>query len=168
MALELDAELPHDTNTFVIAVGGGSLISGIAPTIKALRPGAVVYGVEPEGASTLHASLKLGHPTTERPTGTIADSLAPPWAEPYSFGLVRDFVDEVLLVDDAAMIEAMKAIFRGLRMAVEPAAAAALAAVVSHADRFSGGVCAIVCGSNIGSERYVKLVGGLPEDVRYP
>ena len=164
VALELDADLPPDVRTFVVAVGGGSLISGVAPTIKALRPGAVVYGAEPAGASTLHDSVKLGQPTSDRPTGTIADSLAPPWAEPYSFGLVRDFVDEILLVDDAAMVEAMKTIFRGTRMAVEPAAAAALAAVVAYPDRFPGGVCAIVCGSNIGSERYTGLVAGMPGD----
>jgi threonine dehydratase len=165
VALELDADLPREVNTFVVAVGGGSLISGVAPTIKALRPGAVVYGVEPAGAKTIYESLKLGQPTSERPTGTIADSLAPPWAEPYSFGLVRDSVDEIMLVEDAAMVDAMKTIFRALRMAVEPAAAAALAAIVGNADRFTGGVCAIVCGSNIGSERYTKLTGGMAEDV---
>ena len=165
IALELDADLPRTVNTFVVAVGGGSLISGLAPTIKALRPGAIVYGVEPVGARTLHDSVKLGRPTSEPPTGTIADSLAPPWAEPYSFGLVRDFVDEILLVEDEAILAAMKITFRGLRMAVEPAAAVALAAILGNPQRFQGGVCAVVCGSNIGMERYAKFIGGLPDDI---
>lgn len=164
IALELDADLPPEVQTFVVAIGGGSLISGLSPTIKALRPGARVIGVEPVGAPTLFDSVREGRPSRAVPAGTIADSLAAPFAEDYSFGLVRDFVDEILLVEDAAIIDAMRTLFRASRLIVEPAAATALAAISAYPGHFKGGVCAMVCGSNIGIDRYLGILGGLPGD----
>lgn len=164
IALELHDDLPRDVTTFVVAIGGGSLISGLAPTIKALRPGARVVGVEPTGAPTLFESLREGRASKRLPSGTVADSLAAPFAEPYSFGLVRDFVDDIVLVDDAAILDAMRTLFRASRLVVEPAAATALAAIAAYPDRFAGGACAMVCGSNIGAEPYTALLGGLPHD----
>lgn len=164
LALELHADLPPEVQTFVVAIGGGSLISGLAPTIKALRPDARVIGVEPTGAATLFDSVRQGRPSQEMPAGTIADSLAAPFAETYSFGLVRDFVDDILLVEDEAILDAMRTLFRASRLAVEPAAATALAAVAAYPDRFKGGVLAMVCGSNISTDRFTGLLGGLPHD----
>jgi threonine dehydratase len=164
IALELDEQLPSDVETFVVAIGGGSLISGLAPTIRALRPGVRVVGVEPVGAPNLSESVRDGRPSQKLPAGSVADSLCAPFAEQYSFELVRDHVDEIVLVEDEAIIDAMRTLFRASRLVVEPAAATALAAIAAHADRFSGGVCAMVCGSNIGVDRYAALLGGMPSD----
>src|SRR3546814_2298240 len=80
---------------------------------------------------------------------TIADSLAPPYALPYRFGLCRRFVDEIVLIDDDAMRRAMALLFREMKLAVEPAGAAATAALTAPLrDRLAGKrvdvtVCAI-------------------------
>jgi threonine dehydratase len=164
LAIELHAQLPASVTTFVVAIGGGSLASGLAPTIKALRPKSRVIGIEPSGAPTLTRSLTAGKPLALEGTHTIADSLAPPFAEPYSFGLVRDFVDEILLVEDSVIRAAMLLLFERLKLALEPAAAAALAGVLAYPERFRGcEMCAMVCGSNIGLQRYQEALLGESE-----
>lgn len=163
IALELHRQLPPDVDTFLVAIGGGSLASGLAPTIKALRPTARVIGIEPVGAPTLSRSIAAGRPITLDSLDTVADSLAPPFALPYSLGLVRDYVDEILLLDDSQIIAAVRLLFERLKLAIEPAGAAALAGVLAFPDRFPAGrTCVMVCGSNIGLERYSKLLAAAP------
>lgn len=160
IAVELDAQLADDADTFVVAIGGGGLASGLAPTIKALRPAARVIGVEPEGAPTLTRSLAAGAPVRLAATATIADSLAPPMTGPNTFALVQDYVDEILLVSDEQIRHAMRLLLDELKLFIEPSGAAALAGVLAWPDRFAGrAVCAIVCGSNIGLARYREVLG---------
>lgn len=159
LALELDKQLPGDVDTFLVAIGGGGLASGLAPTIKALRPAARVFGVEPEGAPTLTRSLATGSPARLARTSTIADSLAPPMTGPNTFALVRDYVDEILLVSDEQIRLAMRWLLEQMKLFIEPSGAAALAGVLASPERFAGRhVCAIVCGSNIGLARYRALL----------
>jgi len=161
LAMELHAQLPPEVDTFVVAIGGGGMASGLAPTIKALRPGAQVIGIEPAGAPTLSQSVAMGHPVALQRVETVADSLAPPFAEPYSFALVRDYIDEILLVDDERIRAAMRALLDRWKLLLEPAAATALAGILAFPERFAGrAVCAMICGSNIGLERYLRLLGG--------
>jgi threonine dehydratase len=83
---------------------------------------------------------------------TIADSLAPPMATPYTFGVCQRFVDSMVLIDDDAMRRAMGVLFRDLKLAVEPAGAAALAAVLGPLrTQLQGGqrIGIVVCGANI-------------------
>lgn len=159
IALELHRQLPPEVETFVVAIGGGSLASGLAPTIKALRPAARVIGIEPVGAPTLSRSIAAGRPITLESIDTVADSLAPPFAAPYSMGLVRDYVDEILLLEDRQIIAAMRLMFERLKLVLEPAGAAALAGVLAFPQRFPPrSTCVMVCGSNIGLERYTRLL----------
>lgn len=160
VSLELDAQLPADVDMFVVAIGGGGLASGLAPAIKALRPYARVIGVEPEGAPTLTRSLAAGAPTKLSNIATIADSLAPPFTGPNTFALVRDYVDEILLVSDEQIRRAMRLLLQEMKLFIEPSGAAALAGVLADPARFAGRhVCAIVCGSNIGFARYTEVLG---------
>jgi threonine dehydratase len=89
---------------------------------------------------------------------TIADSLAPPFALPYSFGLCRANVDDIVLVDDDQIRSAMALLFREMKLAVEPAAAAATAALVGPLrDRLAGKkVGVLVCGSNIDFDTFER------------
>jgi threonine dehydratase len=161
IALELDAQLPAEVETFLVAIGGGGLASGLAPTIKALRPRARVIGIEPEGAPTLTRSLAAGAPARLARIDTIADSLAPPFTGPNTFALVRDFVDEIVLVSDEQIRRAMRVLLERLKLLIEPSGAAALAAALAEPARFAGcSVCAVVCGSNIGLERYRQAMVG--------
>jgi threonine dehydratase len=110
-----------------------------------------VYGVEPEGADTMFRSFRSGVPESLDRVRTIADSLGAPYAAPYSFGLCRRYIDDVVLVDDDAICRAMGLLFAEMKLACEPAAAAATAAALGPLrDRLAGKrVGAIVCGSNI-------------------
>ena len=90
---------------------------------------------------------------------TIADSLAPPMATPYTFEVCRRFVDRLVVVDDEAMRRTMGIMFRDLKLAVEPAGAAALAGVLGPLRaQLSGGrrVGVVVCGSNIDLETFYR------------
>jgi len=145
----------------IVPIGGGGLISGVASAIKQLQPACKVYGVEPEGAQGMSRSLAAGEPVSKVTVKTIADSLGAPLHMPYTYGIVKRFVDEVVLVDDQALIDAMGLIFRDAKLAVEPAGAAAVAALAGPlAERLSGRrVGLIVCGTNIDPAGFCTLVG---------
>jgi threonine dehydratase len=146
----------------VVAVGGGGLIAGVAAAVKQVSPGTRVYGVEPKGADSMTRSFAAGHPVTLPSVSTIADSLAPPMATPYTFAVCRKFVDRLVLIDDDAMRNTMGILFRDLKLGVEPAGAAALAAVLGPLRaELSGGrrVGVIVCGANIDLATFYSQAG---------
>lgn len=142
----------------IVAVGGGGLIAGVACAVKQLCPTTAVYAVEPEGADSMSRSFKSGSPQFIDTVRTIADSLGAPRCEPYSYALSRRFVDEVVLVSDEQIREAMRLLFRSAKLAVEPAGAAALAALMYPLrPRLTGkSVGVIVCGANIDPETFAR------------
>jgi threonine dehydratase len=135
----------------LVAVGGGGLASGVATAVKLLHPSCRVYGIEPAGAPGMHRSFAAGRPQKLEKISTIADSLAPPLTLPYSFGVCRERVDELVTVDDDDLRRAMALIFRSLKFAVEPACAAVVAALTGPLRAALAGkrVGLIFCGSNI-------------------
>ena len=145
----------------IVPVGGGGLIAGVAAAVKRMQPGALVFGVEPEGADSMHRSFISGKPEAIDKVRTIADSLGAPYALPQSFALARANVDEIVLIDDDAMRRAMAVIFREMKLAVEPAGAAATAALAGPLrHRLQGKrVGIVVCGSNIDIATFARHVG---------
>ena len=150
VGLELCEQVP-DLDAVIVPIGGGGLCSGISAAVKQLRPECLVFGVEPEGADTMHRSFAAGSPQAIDKVRTIADSLGAPHAAPYSFALCRRFVDKMVKVDDDAIRRAMGLLFSDAKLAVEPAGAAATAALVGPLREELAGrrVGVIVCGSNI-------------------
>jgi threonine dehydratase len=150
VGLELCADVP-DLDAVIVPIGGGGLCAGVATAVKLHNPRCLVFGVEPDGADSMHRSFAAGKPQGIERVRTIADSLGAPHAAPYSFTLCRRYVDELVLVDDDALRRAMALLFRGAKLAVEPAGAAATAALVGPLrERLRGRrVGIIVCGSNI-------------------
>lgn len=142
----------------IVAAGGGGLTGGVACAVKQMSPGTAVYVVEPEGADTMYRSFKAGSPQSIDAVRTIADSLGSPRCEPYSFALNRQFVDEVVLVSDDQIRDAMRLLFRAAKLAVEPAGAAALAALMHPLrSRLEGrNVGIVVCGANIDADSFTK------------
>ena len=144
----------------IVAAGGGGLTGGVACAVKQMSPFTAVYVVEPEGADSLNRSFKAGSPQAIEAVRTIADSLGAPRCEPYSFSLNQQFVDEVVLVDDEQIREAMRLTFRAAKLAVEPAGAAALAALMyplrKHLDGQTVGL--VVCGANIDLETFTRQI----------
>lgn len=160
LGLELATQVP-DLDAVIIPIGGGGLCGGMAAAIKQMRPHCQVFGVEPEGADTMHRSFAAGAPQAIEQVRTIADSLGAPHAAPYSFQLCRTFVDDLVLVSDDELRRAMDLLYRSMKLAVEPAGAAATAALLGPLRaRLQGKhVGVLVCGSNIDLATFAGLVG---------
>ena len=112
---------------------------------------ALVTGGAQRIGLAISRSLAAGAPQRIDRVTTIADSLGAPMAMPYSFGLIQHFVDDVVRIDDDQLREAMALVFEDTKFAVEPAGAAATAALIGPLrDRLAGlRVGLIVCGTNI-------------------
>jgi threonine dehydratase len=160
LGLEI-CEQARELDAVIVPVGGGGLCAGVACAVKQMLPGCAVYGVEPEGADSMHRSFASGKPEKIDAVRTIADSLGAPYAAPYSFSLCRRFVDALVKVDDDAIRSAMRLLFSAAKLAVEPAGAAATAALRGPLrDRLSGKrVAVIVCGANIDAATFAKHLG---------
>jgi threonine dehydratase len=146
VGLELEEQC-SDCDTLLVAVGGGGLIGGIA----AWYAGRVkLVAVEPHAAPTLHNALAAGQPVDSEAGGIAADSLAPRRVGELMFPLAQKFVERVVLVDDDAIREAQRALWRVMRVASEPGGAAAMAALLSGAYRPAPGekVAVVLCGAN--------------------
>jgi len=153
VALEVLEQYP-EVDAVVVPIGGGGLIAGMAAALKELRPGIRVFGVEPEGAPTMRRSLDAGSPQQISPE-TIADGLAAPVVGELTLEAVRRFVDDVVLVSDEEIVAALRDLASFAKLVVEPAGAAAVAALLSGKVRVDRGahVAAIVTGGNVDLER---------------
>lgn len=146
VGLELEADRP-ETDTLLVATGGGGLIGGIA----AWYEGRVrVVSVEPEAAPTLHDALQAGHPIDAPAGGIAADSLAPRQVGALMFPIAQLYVADAVLVTDDAIRGAQRRLWDVLRVAAEPGGAAALAALLSgrYRPQKDERVAVLLCGAN--------------------
>jgi threonine dehydratase len=153
LGLELLDDVP-DLDCVLIAIGGGGLIGGMSAAIKQLRPEVHIVGVEPHGAPSMLAAIRAGQVVELESVRTIADTLAPRHVSELTRSLAACFVDEIVLVDDAAMVRAMRWLWRECNQLVEPSGAAVVAAFQSGAidlGRFRRPV-ALICGGNAAAE----------------
>lgn len=143
-------------DAIVIPIGGGGLCAGISSAVKQINPACEIFGVEPEGADSMHRSFASGKPEAIENVNTIADSLGAPFAAPYSFQLCRQNVHELVMISDDEIKAAMGLLFREMKIAVEPACAASTAALCGPLKgRFAGKkVVLVFCGSNIDWNTY--------------
>jgi threonine dehydratase len=157
LGLEILDQVP-DLDAVIVPIGGGGLAAGVAAAVKQARPQCQVFGVEPEGADTMHRSFALGSPQAIAEVRTIADSLGAPHAAPYSFALCRRYLDDLVMVDDEALRGALRLLFASAKLAVEPAGAAATAALCGPLrDRLRGRrVAVMVCGANIDARSFAE------------
>jgi len=158
VALEILEQCP-DVHTVVVPIGGGGLISGISVAIKSLRPKTRVIGVEPVGAPTMRKSLEAGTPATITPD-TVADGLAAPMVGDMTLEAVRRYVDDIVLVSDEEILGAMRDLLTYTKLLVEPAGAAAVAALLTGKVRVDrgGNVVAILSGGNVDVDRLKTLL----------
>jgi threonine dehydratase len=146
LGMELEAQAPS-IDTLLVSVGGGGLIAGVA----AWYAGRIkIVGVEPFAAPTLTKALAAGRPVDAEAGGVAADSLAPCRVGECGFPIVRKHVAGAVLVTDAAIVDAQKALWQAVRIVAEPGGAAALAALLYGAYRPAAGerVGIVVCGGN--------------------
>jgi threonine dehydratase len=148
VGLEILEEAP-DVETVVVPCGGGGLLSGIAVAIKAKRPDVRLIGVQAEGAAAFPASLAAGHPVQLTSMTTMADGIAVGLPGRVTFAAVRDLVDEIVTVSEASLSGAVLATLERAKMVVEPAGAAAVAAILDNPGRFSTPTVGVLSGGNI-------------------
>jgi threonine dehydratase len=167
LGLELCAQA-RDVDAVIVPIGGGGLCAGVAAAVKQISPRTQVLGVEPEGADTMHRSFASGKPERIDKVRTIADSLGAPYAAPYSFGLCRRYVDDLAKVTDDELRAAMLLLFASAKLAVEPAGAAAAAALCGplRARLSRKRVALIVCGANIDRETFCSHLAAAAERAR--
>lgn len=130
-ALELVEEVP-DLDAVVTPIGGGGLISGCAIAAKAMRPDIAVYGVEAEGADDARRSLREGSIITIPPPATIADGIRTTSVGTLTFAIMRQLVDDVVLVNDAEILDAVRFLLLRMKIVVEPTGAVPVAAVMQN------------------------------------
>lgn len=157
VGLEL-MEQVSDLDAVIVSVGGGGLISGVAAAVKLINPRCQVLGVEPEGAAAMSKSLALGTASSIDKLETIADSLAPPMALPFGHALCAAYVDDMVTVSDDAICAGMVVFQQDAKLAVEPAAGAAMAGLLGPLRQRMQGkrVGVVVCGANIDAETYAS------------
>jgi threonine dehydratase len=144
------AEAWPEMDAWLVCVGGGGLASGSGVSLRALRPGARIIGVEAEGAPSMRRSLDAGAPVTLGRIETIADGLAPVRPGDLTFHHVRTLFDDVVTVTDAAIREAAEFLFHHHKLVVEYSGAAAVAALRSGAVDLRGGrVGVTISGGNL-------------------
>jgi threonine dehydratase len=158
VGLEILEDLP-EVAAVVVPVGGGGLISGVAAAIKQRRAHVRVIGVEPEGAAAVSLSLQRGTPQHLEKVDTIADGLAPPFAEEYNLEIIRQYVDDLVLVSDEELAHALVMILERTKLLVEPAGAAAVAALLSGRVALPPGIktVAVLTGGNIDRSRLMQV-----------
>jgi threonine dehydratase len=154
LGLEIVEDLP-EVDLVVVPVGGGGLISGVALGVKALRPGAQIVGVEPEGAQGVRKALDAGHSVRLDSAHTVADGLAAPFAGERNLEIIKRDVADVVVISDDAILEGLRFLVARARIVAEPAGAAAVGALLCGAVRPKAGerVVAIVSGGNVDPDR---------------
>ncbi len=160
VGLEILDDLPElgggaAPDTVVVPIGGGGLIAGIAVAIKERRPGVRVVGVEPRGAAAMHEGLRAGRVVRLDRVDTVADGLTAPFAGELTLRIVRRYVDDIVLIDDAAILAGVRFLLERAKLLAEPAGAAAVGALLAGAVAPAPGsnVVALVCGGNVDLDR---------------
>lgn len=149
IALEILNELDN-IDAIVVPIGGGGLISGIAYTVKQIRPEVKVYGVQAVGAPSMYNSMRDGEIECLSDVSTIADGIAVKQPGDNTFALVKEYVDEIALVSDDEVASAILALIEKQKMIAEGAGAVAVAAVMFDKFDLRGKrVVAVVSGGNI-------------------
>lgn len=147
-ALEILRQVP-DVDTIVVPVGGGGLLAGTLMAVKSIRPDIRVFAAEPAWADDAWRSLKSGNIEPALRTDSIADGLRTPLGT-LTFPIIRQFVDDILCVDEATILRATSLLAQSCRLVAEPSGAVSLGAILQHATMFSGSkTVALVSGGNL-------------------
>ena len=165
--LEILEQLP-EVNTIVVPAGGGGLVSGIASAAKAMKPGLRVVAVQAAGAAAFPPSLDAGKPVTLETMSTIADGIACNTPGDHTLAHVRALVDEVVTVTDDQIAEALVFTAERMKLVLEPAGAAGVAALMQNLGDLKPPVVVVLSGGNIDPLLLLRVIRfGLSASGRY-
>jgi len=158
IGLEILDELP-DVDVVVAGIGGGALCTGTAAAIKGTRPAVRVYGVEPVGSNSMSLAMERNEIVEIKPN-SVADGLGSPYAGEYTLAMAQRYLDGVVVIDDATILAGVKFALERMKQLVEPAGAAALAAVLFGEIPIQDGerVCVVLSGGNVEVGRLGELL----------
>jgi threonine dehydratase len=148
VGLEILAQVP-DVETVLVPTGGGGLLAGVAIAIKLQRPDVRVVGVQAKNAAAYPGSLASGAPVRLKDMRTMADGIAVGLPGDLTFPAVRDYVDEIVTVEEGSLSRALLSLVERAKMIVEPAGAAAVAALLDRPDAYRTPAVAVLSGGNI-------------------
>jgi threonine dehydratase len=158
VGLEILDDLP-EVDVVVAGVGGGGLISGVAAALKESRSAVRVYGVEPERSNAVSLALERGEIVTISPA-SVADGLGAPFAGQWTLAMVRRYIDGIVLLDDPTILGGLRFAAERMKQILEPAGAAALAAVLYGRVPLRDGdrVAVVASGGNVETARLGELL----------
>ncbi|CAN5564302.1 threonine ammonia-lyase [soil metagenome] len=142
-------EQVEELGTVIVPVGGGGLISGISVAVRALTDSVRIVGVQASGAASFPPSLEQGHPVALEHMSTIADGIAANSPGELTFAHVQGLVDDVVCVDDEAIATALVFAAERMKLVLEPAGAAGVAAVLENLGDLVPPVVVVLSGGNI-------------------
>ena len=159
LGLEIVEDL-EDVDALFVAIGGGGMAGGIGLAMEALGHDARLLGVEPSGAAGMTAALAAGQTVRLDKVESIADGLAAPWAGALPLEIVKRRYEDVLVVEDDAIAEALKLLMTRCKLYAEPAGAASLAGLLTGRVALAPGakVVCVISGGNLDLERLKALL----------
>ena len=157
VGLEVLEQCP-EVRTVLVGTGGGGVVAGVGVAVKAMRPDVTVVAVQAETAAAYPASLAAGRPIPLDRMATMADGIAVGCPGDLPFALVQDVVDEVVTVSEAAISKALLLCLERAKQVVEPAGAAAVAAVLAEPRRWEPPMVAVLTGGNIDPVLLMRVV----------
>ena len=167
LGLEILQKVP-DVRTIVVCTGGGGLLAGIAMAVKSQRPDVRIVGVQAQDAAAYPGSLAAGHPVALEHMSTMADGIAVGRPGAVPFAIVRDLVDDIETVTEDEISRAVLLLLERAKLLVEPAGAAATAAVLANPKSFEPPVAVVVSGGNVDSLLLMRIIRhGLAAAGRY-
>jgi threonine dehydratase len=158
IGLEILEDVPA-VDVVVVGVGGGGLISGVAAALKESRPDVRVYGVEPVESNAMQLAIEAGKVVRIQPK-SVADGLGAPFAGAWTLAMCRRYLDGIVLIDDPTILAGVRFAAERMKQVLEPAGAAALAAVLFGRIPIRDGerVCVVASGGNIEVSRIGELL----------
>ncbi len=148
IGLEILDDLP-DVDEIYVPIGGGGLASGILIAIKEKNPQIKIIGVQSKSFPSMYDSLKHGSITASGGERTIADGISVRIPGQLTFAIIKELIDEIVLVDDIEIIKAMFLLMERMKFVVEPAGAASLAYLISKKPAVGKKVVAVLAGGNV-------------------
>jgi threonine dehydratase len=165
--LEIMEQVP-DVKTIVVPTGGGGFIGGIATAVKSVMPDVCVVGVQAESAAAYPQSLRSGRPVPLDSMATMADGIAVGCPGEVPFAAIQQYVDEIRTVSEESLSTALLALMERAKVVVEPAGAAAVAALLDTPHHFNGPVVAVLSGGNIDPLLLMRVIRhGMAAQGRY-
>ncbi|NUR08106.1 MAG: threonine ammonia-lyase [Nocardioidaceae bacterium] len=165
--LEIVEQCP-DVKTVIVPCGGGGFLAGIATAVKALRPDARVVGVQAEGASAYPESLAQGHPVALESMSTMADGIAVGRPGDVPFTAISKNVDDFVTVSEESLSQALLLSLERAKLLVEPAGAAAVAAMLDDPTAFETPAVVVLSGGNVDPLLLMRVIRhGLAAAGRY-